>query len=285
MSDFKQALALVLGCLGMTSNGLLMVILGRKHDGLNSLNLQMVVSICVVDFLATFLVVIKEILSFSIGDRVLFSSLWFCPYFGTLLHVLPCLNVILISVMALDRYQIVVYRFKIRCVWGWILVLFLGGGASALLIANTAINGLKTNSSFTICHPDNPTGLTFFAHRIVTAAIILGLVIVTFCYIGIYLFCRKNMATFRNISWRFLFILATHHICWLPKFIISLWEFFANQKEIPLLLYDFASLGLLLLFVINPLLVIGFQSSLRNEVCYMITNSSPLTKPQILKIT
>ncbi|KAJ9071940.1 G protein-coupled receptor gpr1 [Entomophthora muscae] len=281
MNEVKQTTALVLGCLGMASNGLLTIVLGRKRARWNNLNLQMVVSICVVDFFATFLVFIKEILSFSIGNRILFSSKWFCPYFGTLLHVLPCLSIVLISVMSLDRYRIVVHGFSIRSLWGWLIVLTVGGGASTLLIANTAINGLRTNPSFTLCHPDNPTGLTFAAHRIVTAAIVLGLAIVSFCYVGIYLHCRKNLIAFRKMSWRFLFILAAHHVCWLPKFVISLWEFFSHQKEIPMLLYDIGSLGLLLLFAINPLLVIGFQASLRKEVFSLLTHSSSLNRDHI----
>ncbi|KAJ9071939.1 hypothetical protein DSO57_1032285 [Entomophthora muscae] len=266
MADFTQVAALLLGCLGMASNMILLLALWRTKAKWNRLNLQSVGPVLLIDTVASFLVVVKEILSFYMGNIELLSTSWLCPYFGTTFIILSCLSMILISAMAIDRYCILVHGFNIRCLWGWLVIVLLGVTVSSLLVLNTVINGLRPNSSFTYCRPDGSNALTLAAHRLATAVVLVGLVVVSFCYARIYLHCRKALAAFHEMSGRFLFVLVAYHICLLPKFITSLWGLFADQSTIPFFIHVIGPLGIVLLFVINPLLVIGLKATLRKEL-------------------
>lgn len=175
--------------------------------------------------------------------------------------------------MALDRYCIVVRGRGIRCLWGWAAASAVGGTLVCVLLANTAIYGLRPDTTLTYCRPDGTIPLTVVAHRFATTIVLFGLVIVTFRYVAIYLRCRKTLAAFHSMPGRFLLILVAYHACWLPKFITSLWGFFAAQATIPRFLQVLGPTGLLVLFSVNPLLVISFQSSLRDEACRLLSRN------------
>ncbi|KAJ9054113.1 hypothetical protein DSO57_1018090 [Entomophthora muscae] len=248
MDVLKRVAALVVGTLGMGANLLLMVGLFRTRTGWNRLNLQMVGPIAGLDFIATLLVVLKNLVSLVIGNSELLLSNWFCTYIGTPLIILPCFSMVLIAAMAIDRYFLVVHSRGIKCIYGWIACFAIGLTLTGLLIANTAINGMKADLSLTYCRPS-----------------------VNFCYIAIYLHCRRNLILSRLMPRRYMLILVAYQICWLPKFITSLWGLIAKQSTIPKFLGVIGPLGLILLLFVNPCLVIGFQASLRKEVVSLLS--------------
>ncbi|KAJ9056137.1 hypothetical protein DSO57_1036032 [Entomophthora muscae] len=260
-----------MGTLGMGVNLLLVIALFRTRTGWNRLNLQMVGPIAGLDFIAALLVVLKNLVSLVIGNSELLLSNWFCSYIGTPLLLLPSFSMVLIAAMTIDRYCLVVHSHGINCIYGWIVCFVIGFILAGLLITNTVIHGIEADLSLTYCRPSGSSTLSFVAHRLATLIILLGLVVVNFCYIAIYLHCRRNLTLSRLMPRRYMLILVAYQICWLPKFITSLWGLIAKQSTIPKFLGVIGPLGLILLLFVNPCLVIGFQASLRKEVFSLLS--------------
>ncbi|KAJ9054111.1 hypothetical protein DSO57_1018088 [Entomophthora muscae] len=277
MQGWVQVAALVLGTLGIVANVLLMVAWWRTREGRHRLNLQMVGAIAGLDFLTALLVVFKNIMSLVMGNQELLDTAWFCPFFGTPLLVLTCFSIVLISVMSMDRYCLVVHRFGISCLWGWIFTSVIGAIPTLILISNTAINGLKPEPTLSYCRPLGPGLLITFSRYLATCLILFGLIVIAFCYISIYNTCRKITAIHLTMPGRYLVILLLYQFCWGPKFITSLWELFDEPTTIPNSLVTLGMLSIIMLLVVNPFLVFTLQSTLRQEVntmfCYK--KSSP----------
>lgn len=276
MDDFKRVAELGLASLGIVGNGLLMAAWWRTRAGWHRLNLQLVGPIAVFDCLSALLGMLKASLSFSLGNPELFASPWFCTYLGTPILLFPCLSLLLIGIMSLDRYRLVVHGHGLSCFWGWLFSCVLGGALVCLLIVNTAVYGLVPDSTSTYCRPSGAATLTFVAHRLATLIILVDLAIVTFCYIGIYFQCRKMTAIYHTMPGKYLLILLVYQMCWLPKFITSLWGLFASQSTIPTALLIIGLFGLMLLPVVNPCLVFGLQASLRKEAFFLFSKQKAL---------
>ncbi|KAJ9081136.1 hypothetical protein DSO57_1017842 [Entomophthora muscae] len=278
---FTEAAGLILGCLGMVGNGLLLAVLIRTRAGWNHLSLQMILPVCIVDLIASVLVVIREMLALYMGKLQLTSDVWFCACFGIPLLILPCLSIVMVSTMAVDRYHIVVRGYNIRCLWGWVAVVVLCGSVSSILMFGSAIYGYQEHTYSSFCRPNGPILMRVTMFSLKIAVILSGLLTVSLCHIAIYLHLRKNMSAFHKMSGRFLFILVAYNICWLPKIITSTWGLFTAQDDIPRELHDITSLGIILVCTINPLIAIGFQASLRSELCSLLRLTSFLPKDQL----
>ncbi|KAJ9072697.1 hypothetical protein DSO57_1024650 [Entomophthora muscae] len=258
MDNFKRVAELVLSGLGMIGNLLLMVAWWRTRADWHRLNLQLVGPIAVIDCMSSFLGILKAILSFAIGNEELFDTSWFCSYFGTPILILPCLSMLLVSIMSLDRYCLVVHG----------------------RVANTAVYGLVPDPTHMYCRPSGSSILTFFAHRLATCIIMIGLFVVTFCYIAIYLRCRMIATVYQIMTVKYIFILLAYQLCWLPKFISSLWGLFTSTHKIPQVLLHLGPFGLILLLIANPCLVFGLQASLRKEAYTILSQQKPSAEDQ-----
>ncbi|KAJ9049609.1 hypothetical protein DSO57_1022608 [Entomophthora muscae] len=280
MDNFKRVAELVLSGLGMIGNLLLMVAWWRTRADWHRLNLQLVGPIAVIDCMSSFLGILKAILSFAIGNEELFDTTWFCSYFGTPILILPCLSMLLVSIMSLDRYCLVVHGRGMKCFWGWIFILLLSSFFICLLVANTAVYGLVPDPTRMYCRPSGSSILTFFAHRLATCIIMIGLFVVTFCYIAIYLRCRMIATVYQIMTVKYIFILLAYQLCWLPKFISSLWGLFTSTQKIPQVLLHLGPFGLILLLIANPCLVFGLQASLRKEAYTILSQQKPSAEDQ-----
>ncbi|KAJ9081140.1 hypothetical protein DSO57_1017846 [Entomophthora muscae] len=273
MHDFQQISGLVLGCLGLISNGLLLVVLCRTKIGWHRLNLQMVGPLAVLDFTASLLVVLKNVMYFAYGNML--SGVGLCAYLGTSLIVLPYVSIVLVAVMAVDRHQIVVYGSGVRCKWGWAFVGLVAVLLSTINILNTAIYGIHPASTFALCRFVINTTVYKIAFYLSSLILVTALVTVNFCYVGIYLHCRKVFASFHTtMSARSLFMLVTYHFCWLPNFSTIIWNIFHIQSAKPSFLTYAAQLSVYLYLFVNPCLVLAFQSSLRNQLYSLLKGSS-----------
>ncbi|KAJ9087171.1 hypothetical protein DSO57_1035813 [Entomophthora muscae] len=271
MDEFRHIVGLLFGWLGLISNGILLIVLCRTRVGWHRLNLQMVWPLAVLDFAGSLLVVVRNVLYLILGN--LSAGVWFCTYFGTPIIVLMPSSIIIVGVMAVDRYHIVVWRRGISCVWGWGFVIISGMFLVTLVVVNTAMYGLHPSSTFAACRfVKNTITFMIFTH-LTTLILLTGLLTVTLCYMGIYRHCHRTLAAFHTMPKRFLYILAAYLLCWLPTLICIVWELIAGQKAIPKFLKLSSSFGLLLHLLVNPCLIILFQASLRNEVYYLFTRN------------
>ncbi|KAJ9053161.1 hypothetical protein DSO57_1026991 [Entomophthora muscae] len=282
MDDFMRGMALGFGVLGMGVNLLLVVALFRTQRGWNRLNLQLVGPIAALDFLATFLITFSSILSFSMGNTEMLTSTWYCAHIGVILQTLPVLCMILIGAMAVDRYCLVVHGHGIGCVVGWLVICSICLLVTGLKIANTAVYGLRPDPSATYCQTFGHGKLTKVNQKLSTFLFLVGLPLITFCYLAIFVHCRRFLSTHNAFPLRYLFVLLAYEICLLPKFITSVWKLFADKSSIPHFITLTASLGFNLLFFTNPCLVFGFQANLRKELRRLFfpapsTSDIPLT--------
>ncbi|KAJ9072650.1 hypothetical protein DSO57_1025183 [Entomophthora muscae] len=282
MYDFKTVAELGLGSFGMAINMLLMVAIYRANIPRRWLNLQLVIPAAVVDFLGSLVLFLKTIL--LINNQL--TSPWVCPYLGASLLILPCLTTVLVSTTALDRYAIVVHSRGIPHRWGWLCISITCCSFTATVLVNTIVYDIIHDSTASYCKPIGSDLLASIIRHYSALIVFVGLFIITFSYLGIHLHCRKTLATFHALPDRYLIIPISYFVCLVPKAIRNIWDLFS---EAPPLLLETEHMGLMLLFLLNPCLVFGFQSRLRKEVLHIFlprptngqTSTTSESKPSI----
>ncbi|KAI0221018.1 hypothetical protein L0F63_004155, partial [Massospora cicadina] len=185
------------------------------------INMQLLGPLAVVDLGTALLVIVQGLQALALTREALTANAWFCKYFGVLHLLLPCVGLVLLTVIALDRYWLVVHERGISYTLGWSLVLVTAGTLAGLLVANACLNGSKVDGSLAYCRPLTSEILGKVTHRASSFTVLLGFIVVMFCYISIYLKCRKSI--YNRIKYRHLLILIAYGTCWVPKFITSVW--------------------------------------------------------------
>ncbi|KAJ9054114.1 hypothetical protein DSO57_1018091 [Entomophthora muscae] len=178
--------------------------------------------------------------------------------------------------MASDRYRIVVHGKGVPCLLSWLLIVILCFMVLAIKIANTALHGLRPDPTMTYCQTFGVGALTKTSQYFSILIITVGVILITFSYVSIYLTCRKNPFVKSALPDRYLIILFAYHICLLPKFLTSIWKLFAEKSTIPDCLFILAASGFELLYVVNPCLVFAFQSNLRKGLYQMFLSNTTL---------
>ncbi|KAJ9053398.1 hypothetical protein DSO57_1024575 [Entomophthora muscae] len=261
-----QIFIVILGALGLITNATLLLVLWRARTRMFRLNMQLVGPLAVVDFSQSLLIVIQTLVAMVITREGMLQSSWFCSCFGVPRLVLLCVSIILLSAIAMDRYYLVVHENGINCWLGWIAVVVVSGSITGLVLASHIIYGSQVDGSLGYCRSKD-TEILAKAVRCTSSTIVaLGLVIVVFCYIGVYRRCRANLSFLKTLSTRYTLLIAAYVICWLPKSITSTYSLFASPDSLPEILRIIGPLGLILLLSVNPCLVIGFQANLRSKL-------------------
>ncbi|KAJ9081142.1 hypothetical protein DSO57_1017848 [Entomophthora muscae] len=245
---------------------------------------QLIRMLALVDVTLGLGVVLMVAVGQYLGHDAAFKSEVFCPLFGFIANYFSGLSALLIGLLSFERYCLICHHFSLKTQIGWYVVVVFGAVFLVGAAGSSATNSFSPDPTFSYCWPSG-TGWATVANSCLTLTFIASLVVLTFCYIAIFVSCyRWNRPSnrmqltikaeaarvSRRAALQAIFFIVMYHLCFLPKFISTMWQMLGNPQTHPFVLYMLGPVGISLSTAINPLMVIFLHSSFREEAAVVL---------------
>lgn len=270
----------LLGGAGLLLNTVLFTILKRlwQQSSREKLGLQLVSLIAVFDTLSCVSYVLLPVAWAAWGVPQMFELPGFCSGAGFVSLFSVGMSGVLLASLGVERYLAICRQrhLSLRALLVFACAACLG--QLGLLAATVAKEGLVVDATFSHCVLSSSP--EFLVHYWLFNVVFLSpIVVLTFCYVAIFVKCLSlerpsEYFTSHRLSLRALLFLAVYHVCFCPKFVLSLWGIFGSRSSRPIPLHVLGAVGVALSSAINPILVLFLNKDIRTTAHAYIQRQS-----------
>ncbi|KAI0241143.1 hypothetical protein L0F63_006626 [Massospora cicadina] len=270
-------LFVTMALIAVVANAFVLYLAHRMRVG--GLSHQLIRVLAIVDVTLGVGVIVMVSTGQYLGHEAAFGSKVYCPTFGFIANYFTGLSAILISLLAFERYCLICHHFSLTPRTAWLILSLFGAIFLVGAAGSAANNSFSPDPTYSYCWPYGSRWATL-ANSCLTLAFVASLVVLTFCYIAIFVSCYRwnhpaNRLRFsikveaarvsRRAALQALFFIVMYHLCYMPKFVSTMWQMVGDRATHPNVLYMLGPIGISLSTAINPLMVIFLHTSFRVE--------------------
>lgn len=266
-ASLYRTVSLGLGVVTIPANLLLLFLLFRVRLFTAAVSYQLIGLLAVSDLLHGSVILAARLTEWWVGPLVIVETDWYCQTIGTVSHGLICTSAYLLGLLAFERYWLICRDRLVSplCLWT------VFGVTEVALIIPLTMSSLAKNLGadpiYGYCLPYGSAWATITS-TILVGSFIVPLAALVTCYVAISrTICRHvpDRRLRRVVVLKSSAFIAIYSLCYLPKFLTSLWWRFRPVESIPRLLHVVGPLGVILPHLLNPLLVFAIHAHFKRE--------------------
>ncbi|KAJ9066816.1 hypothetical protein DSO57_1005779 [Entomophthora muscae] len=280
----EKASAVIVGvlvfvsALGIGINAFLLCVLDRLPE--KSTSFVLILLIGVADLLLCVFTLLVCVSRLYLGFLGSYLSWFYCPVLGSLTFFFSSMSGILMGFLAIERYSVICHQQGLPRGIIWALFSMVALTFATLLTGNSLIGGFAPDPSFIFCMPRGTTW-SMYADMAFNILLNIPIVVLTFCYISIFLKCyqstfanRRESLT-RKAALRSLLFLLLYFACYIPKFSTTVIGAYGGLDAPPRVLYMIIPVGMTMLALVNPILVLLLHRRFKDVIIGVIFSANP----------
>jgi len=283
-------------------NSFVLYLVYRMNQCRSILSHQLITCVAFIDIILSISVILMVIMRFQIPYSEVFESKIFCPVFGFTLTCFTGISMVLVTILAVERYLLISHHRSLRSVITWSLILMISIAYGVAGIGSSIDNAFAPDPTYTYCWP-NGSSWSNILNLLLTSTFLSTLVIITFCYMAIFITCYKwthpkspcysntdltlkpeSLPIPRGGTLRAISFICCYFLCFLPKCISTIWQAIDGPQNHPFILFVIAPFCISLSTAINPLMVIFLHSQFKVEALSVL-RSKVMPEPYEMSLT